>query len=68
VTYQADGLLFELNPNKGRWKATIDGDAFQAGMAPRGGTAEIQILMAGEPVSDQTLVIEKHLSKLSYGG
>jgi len=68
VTYQADGLLFEIDFSKGRWKATIEDGAFQEAMAPQGGTAEIRILLGGEVVSDQTLVIEKHLSKLSYGG
>jgi hypothetical protein len=68
VTYQEGGLSFKVDFGEGRWNATIEGNAFQAGMAPKGGTAEIQILIGGTVVSDQTLVIKKYLSKLSYGG
>jgi hypothetical protein len=68
ATYKADGLLFDIDFGTGKWKATIDGSQFKSDMAPKDGAVRVQVLVGGEPTSDQTFTALKHTTTLKYGG
>jgi len=66
VKYKAQGLSFEIDFGTGKWKATVEGDRFNAGMAPHGGIVRVQILVGGERRSDQTFQVENYTVMLNY--
>jgi hypothetical protein len=68
VKYEADGLSFHIDFGTGKWKAAVEGEAFQGDMAPKAGDMRVEVLVGGALVSDQTLTIQKHVTSLSYGG
>jgi hypothetical protein len=64
----AEGLSFEVDFGRGRWKATVEGGQFTSDMAPDGGTMRVEVLLGGKRVSDQTFDLDKHRTDLTYGG
>ncbi len=66
MTYQAEGLSFDIDFGTGKWEAAITGSQFTGGMVPKGGAARVQVLLGGTPISDQTVVLQKCTSTLSY--
>jgi len=68
VTYQADGIDFQIDFSTHRWQLNIDGNAFDPEMAPQGGESDIQVKVAGGIESDQTRTIKEHLTNLSFTG
>lgn len=68
VTLEGEGATMKMDFGAKRWTAFIDEKIFQGGMTPRGGTTRVQVLVGGEPISDQRLPIFQHTTALSYGG
>ena len=66
VKYKAEGLSFEINFGTGKWKATLAGDQFKGDMAPRSDAIRVQVLLGGRTSSDQTFVIQKYTTVLSF--
>ena len=66
VKYKAQGLSFEINFRTGKWKATLTGDQFKGDMAPRSDAIRVQVLLGGRTISDQTFVIQRHTTVLSF--
>ncbi len=68
LLYQEDGLTFEMDFGKGKWKLTLEGDQFQSAMVPKGGAVRVRVLVGGKEISDQTLEIKEHAAVLSLKG
>jgi hypothetical protein len=68
VTYKADGLFFEIDFGAGTWKAKIEGGQFKSDMAPKDGSARVEVRLGGGPLSDQTFEIQQGKTGLTFGG
>ncbi len=66
LTYQAEGLSFSINLGSGRWQAAMSGTRFKSGMAPKDGAIRAQVLVGGQSISDQTLVLQNWTAALRY--
>jgi len=64
--YQAEGIYLELDFETGRWFSFVEGEAFEAGMAPQQGASRVQVFIGGKAVSDQNFLIHEHATVLSY--
>ena len=67
-SYQVAGLSFDVNFGKGTWEAAVTGDKFTSDMAPKKGRVRVRVLVGGSAISDQTFVIQKSTTGLSYSG
>jgi hypothetical protein len=68
VSYRADGLAFDIDFGSGMWKATIEGRHFEREMAPKNGAMRVQVLLGGDPISDQKVQLQKCTTGLHFAG
>jgi len=68
VSYQAEGLTFDIDFGSGKWKATIGGGRFKREMAPKSGAMHVQVLLGGELISDQKVQLQKCTTELRFAG
>ena len=68
VGYKEENLSFELDFKTGEWEVLIVDDLFTGDMAPKKGSLQVQMLIGGEQVSDQTMELEEHSSMLNFWG
>jgi len=55
--YNAQGRSFTVNFGAGTWQASIQGNAFQSGMAPQGGALQVDVRVGGRLTSRETIPV-----------
>ena len=65
-SYKAEDLTFAINFGTGQWTVSIQDNKFHRDMAPKGGVMHVQVRVGGAASSEQTFLIDKYSTGLSY--